>query len=60
LDLLGFIRPNRDFSKGCGQKNKKKSTRVSGCVQIVSSRSILSFFIARRRLRTIREAQSGE
>jgi hypothetical protein len=23
LDLLGFVRPNRDFSKGCEQKNKK-------------------------------------
>jgi hypothetical protein len=23
LDLLGLIRPNRDFSKGCGQKNNK-------------------------------------
>jgi hypothetical protein len=22
LDLLGFIRPNRDFSMGCGEKNK--------------------------------------
>jgi hypothetical protein len=24
LDLLGFIRPNRDFSMGYGRKNKKK------------------------------------
>jgi hypothetical protein len=24
LDLLGFVRPNRDFSMGCGGKNKKK------------------------------------
>jgi hypothetical protein len=23
LDLLGFIRPNRDFSMGYGEKNKK-------------------------------------
>jgi hypothetical protein len=23
LDLLGFIRPNPDFSMGCGEKNKK-------------------------------------
>jgi hypothetical protein len=37
LDLLGFIRPNRDFSMGCERKNKKNSTRVSGCVQDVSS-----------------------
>jgi hypothetical protein len=36
LDFLGFIRPNRDFSKGYEQKNKKKSTRVSGCAQNVS------------------------
>jgi hypothetical protein len=36
LDLLGFIRPNRDFSKGYERKNKKKSTRVSGCMQNVS------------------------
>jgi hypothetical protein len=36
LDFLGFIRPNRDFSMGYGQKNTKKSTRVSSCVQNVS------------------------
>jgi hypothetical protein len=35
LDFLGFIRRNRDFSKGYGRKNKKK-TRVSSCVQNVS------------------------
>jgi hypothetical protein len=36
LDFLGFIRPNRDFLMGYERKNKKKSTRVSGCVQNVS------------------------
>jgi hypothetical protein len=36
LDLLGFIRPNRDFSKGYERKNKK-STRVSSCMRNVSS-----------------------
>jgi hypothetical protein len=38
LDLLGFIRPDRDFSMSCERKNKQ-STRVSGCVQNVSRRS---------------------
>jgi hypothetical protein len=41
LDFLGFIRPNPDFSMGYEQKNKKKSTRVSSCVQSVSSDSHL-------------------
>jgi hypothetical protein len=36
LDLLGFIRPNRDFSIGYGRKNKK-STRVSSCMRSVSA-----------------------
>ena len=35
LDLLGFIRQNRDFSMGYERKNQKKSTRVSGCAQNV-------------------------
>ena len=33
LDFLGFIRPNRDFSMGYGEKNP---TPVSGCVRNVS------------------------
>jgi hypothetical protein len=39
LDFLGFIRPNQGFSKGYERKNKKKSTRVSSCVQNVSGLS---------------------
>jgi hypothetical protein len=34
--LLAFIFPNRDFSKGYGQRNKQNPARVSGCVQNVS------------------------
>jgi hypothetical protein len=29
LDLLGFIRPYRDFSMGYGEKNKKNSRLLS-------------------------------
>jgi hypothetical protein len=29
LDFLGFIRPNRDFSMGYGEKNKKNSRLLS-------------------------------
>jgi hypothetical protein len=43
LDFLGFIRPNRDFSKGYERKSKKNSTRVSGCVQNVSNALFTSF-----------------
>jgi hypothetical protein len=31
LDLLGFIRPNRDFSMGYSGKNKKNLASISGC-----------------------------
>jgi hypothetical protein len=36
LDFLGFLWPNRDFSEGYGEKNKKVAaclTRLQGCVQ---------------------------
>jgi hypothetical protein len=34
LDLLGFIRPNRDFSKGYERRNKKKSnSRLKLCAE---------------------------
>jgi hypothetical protein len=46
LDFLGFIRPNRDFSMGYGKKIKK-STRVSSCMQNVSTRSRLVFIVRR-------------
>jgi hypothetical protein len=31
LDFLGVVRPNRDFSKGYGQKNKKIDSRLRLC-----------------------------
>jgi hypothetical protein len=36
FQLLPFISPNRDFSKGYGRRNKNNSARISGCVQSVS------------------------
>jgi hypothetical protein len=33
LDFLGFIRPNRDFSMGCEQKNKKIDSRLKLCAK---------------------------
>jgi hypothetical protein len=42
LDLFGFIRPNRDFSKG-SERKIKKSARVSSCVQNVSSACLATF-----------------
>jgi len=39
LDLLGFIRPNPDFSTGCGGKSKKIPVSLSSPSQIASARS---------------------
>jgi hypothetical protein len=46
LDLLGFIRPNRDFSKGYEQKNKKN--RLASQVVHKTSHALLSFVSSMR------------
>jgi hypothetical protein len=33
LDFLGIVRPNWDFSMGCGQKNKKIDSRLKLCAK---------------------------
>jgi hypothetical protein len=43
LDFLGFIRPNRDFSKGCEQKNKKN--RIASQVVCKTSQTDLPLFL---------------
>jgi hypothetical protein len=60
LDLLGFIRLNRGFSMGYEQKNKKKSSRVSSCVQNVSNRIFMAPSAARldeARVRSVNQKQ---
>jgi hypothetical protein len=37
LDFLGFIRPNRDFSMGYEQKNKKIDSRLRLCAKRLRS-----------------------
>jgi hypothetical protein len=49
LDFLGFIRPNRDFSKGYGQKNKKNRL-ASQVVCKTSQTALLSLLDGGRRL----------
>jgi hypothetical protein len=49
LDFLGFIRPNRDFSMGYGQKNKKN--RLASQVVCETSQAPSHFFLARSRQR---------
>jgi hypothetical protein len=38
LDFLGFIRPNRDFSMGYEQKNKKIESRLKLCAKRLNPR----------------------
>jgi hypothetical protein len=47
LDLLGFIRPNQDFSKGYGQKNKKN--RLASQVVCKTSQARSTSLLAPRR-----------
>jgi hypothetical protein len=44
LDLLGFIRPNRDFSMGCGD-SKQKNAAPSQVVRQTSQGDSLSFLL---------------
>ena len=50
LDLLGFIRPNRDFSRGYSESSFPVSTRLSGCTPNVSGARCFPS-LARRRPR---------
>jgi hypothetical protein len=43
LDFLGFVRPNRDFSKGCEQKNKKN--QLASQVVCKTSQTDLPLFL---------------
>jgi hypothetical protein len=42
LDFLGFIRPNRGFSKGYKQKNKKNDPRLRLCAECLKRAFLFS------------------
>jgi hypothetical protein len=48
LDLLGFIRPNRDFSMGYGE-SKQKNLVSSQAVRVLSQAHSFSFLLAPER-----------
>jgi hypothetical protein len=59
LDLLGFIRPNRDFSTSCKGKIKKADSRLSLLCKMSQPNSNLCVAAAAGGARIIKKHSSG-